>query len=157
VTRYGDGKPDPTLFVNVTALLEESQTPSFRAALYRVVELLPGIKNLSAMTDQLGRRGTAVGYTDDGVRYELIFSPATSAVLEVRGVQVAPVPRTCDPAETLPVPATTVTGPDGKVTQHPAQVIHVPSSCVPAQPAGASGYVVFVASGVVDSDTATTP
>jgi hypothetical protein len=106
--RYADGKPDTTLFVAVTELLEESQTPSFRAALYRVVELLPGIENLGPMTDQLGRHGTAVGFTDSGTRYELIFNPATSAVLEARSVQM-----------------------------------------VRAQPVGATGYVVFVASGVV--------
>lgn len=155
--RYGDGKPDRTLFAALTELLEASQTPSLRAALYRVVELLPGIKNQGAMTDQLGRRGTAVGYTDDGIRYELIFNPATSAVLETRSVQVAPVPRTCDPAETFRVPAKNVRGPQGTITRDPAQVIRVPRFCEPAQPAGASGYVVFVASGVVNSDTATTP
>jgi hypothetical protein len=141
----------------VTELLEESQTPSFRAALYRVVELLPGIESLGPMTDQLGRHGTAVGFTDSGTRYELIFNPATSAVLEARSVQMVREPRTCTPAETLPVPAQAVRGPDGKVTQDPAHVIRVGRTCVPAQPVGATGYVVFVASGVVNSDTATRP
>jgi hypothetical protein len=155
--RYADGKRDMTLFAAVTELLEESQTPSVRAALYRVVELLPGIKNLGPMTDQIGRRGTAVGFMDSGIRYELIFNPATSAILEARSVQVVPVPRTCDPAETFRIPVRTVRGPQGKVTQDPAQIIRVPRSCVPAQPAGATGYVVFAASGVVNSDTATMP
>lgn len=151
--RYADGKPDFTTFVAVSKLLEASQSPSVRAALYGVIKRLPGIMNLGPMTDQLGRHGTAVGLMDAGTRYELIFDPATSAVLEATGVVVTSR-RYCFPATTVHVPATTIHGPHG-VTRLPAHVIHTPRSCIPPQPVGTAGYTAYVASGVVNSATAT--
>jgi hypothetical protein len=50
------------------------------------------------MTDRLGRHGIAVGFMDSGMRYELIFDPATSAVLEATGVVVTSKRPTSPPA-----------------------------------------------------------
>ena len=63
--------------------------PGLRAALYRMIKGLPGIKNLGPMTDRLGRPGVGVGLDAHGVRDELIFDPGTSAVLQEESVVVA--------------------------------------------------------------------
>jgi hypothetical protein len=63
--------------------------PGLRAALYRMIKGLPGIKYLGPMTDRLGRPGVGVGLDAHGVRDELIFDPATSAVLQEESVVVA--------------------------------------------------------------------
>jgi hypothetical protein len=109
--RFADGKPDATTFAAVCQLLESGESPAIRAALYHVLQLLPGIQNMGPSTDRLGRHGIAIGYTYAGTRYELIFDPVTSAVLETSG-----------------------TG-----------------------PGGATGFTIYLASGVVRSDTATLP
>jgi hypothetical protein len=153
--RYADGKPDFTMFIAVSELLEASQSPAVRAALYGVIERLPGIMNLGPMTDRLGRHGIAVGFMDSGTRYGLIFDPATSAVLEATGVVVTSK-RQCNPATTDRIPASTVHGPHG-VTHHAAVVLRWPRFCIPAQAAGTAGYAAYVTSGVVNSDTATPP
>jgi hypothetical protein len=70
--------------------LQSGAPPRIRAALYRMIENLPGIESLGPVTDKLGRHGIGVGLTQDGVRDVLIFDPATSAVLERKGIAVAP-------------------------------------------------------------------
>jgi hypothetical protein len=153
--RYSDGKPDFTTFTSVSELLEASQSPAVRAALYGVIERLPGIMNLGPMTDRLGRHGIAVGLMDSGTRYELIFDPATSAVLEATGVVVTSK-RQCYPATTTTPPASTAHGPHG-IIRRPAHVLRWPGFCIPAQPAGTAAYTAYIASGVVNSDTARPP
>ena len=153
--RYADGTPDVTTFTAVSELLEVSQAPAVRAALYGVIERLPGIMNLGPMKDRLGRHGIAVGFMDSGTRYEIIFDPATSAVLEATGVVVTSK-RQCYPATTSTPPASTVHGPHG-MTRRPAHVLRWPGFCIPAQPAGTAGYTAYIASGLVSSDTATPP
>ena len=44
---------------------------------------------LGTMTDELGRSGTAVAITFDGVRHELLFDPDSSLLLAEREVVVA--------------------------------------------------------------------
>jgi hypothetical protein len=152
--RYADGRPDLTTFAAVTMLLEAGEPPQTMAALYRALKLLPGIEDLGPMTDRIGRRGIGVGLMDYGTRYELIFNVATSAVLEAAAVVVTRQPPQCSPAFT--VPAQTVYDP----RLH--KDIHVPAgrfsrSCDTPDPAGSTGYVVVVTSGIVNSDTATVP
>jgi hypothetical protein len=76
--------------------MPSSAPPRVRAALYRLIENLPGIESLGPMTDKLGRHGIGVGFTQYGVREVLIFDRATSAALEREGIAV-------DPAQ-IPVP-----------------------------------------------------
>jgi hypothetical protein len=68
--------------------LDAGAPPPVRAALYRLIALLPGVKVLGPMTDRLGRPGIGLGFTEYGVRDVLIVDPATSAVLEREGVVV---------------------------------------------------------------------
>lgn len=128
VHKYEGGKADAgATFQFAGTILQSGAPPKVRAALYRLIESLPGVQLLGPMADKLGRHGIAVGYTQYGIRDTLIFDPATSAVLEREGVIV-------DPAEA-------VTGP----AEPPAKAGEV------------LNYTVYVTSGVVNSDTATPP
>jgi hypothetical protein len=104
--------------------LQSGARPEVRAALYRLIESLPGIEALGPMTDKLGRHGVGVGFTEYGVRDVLIFDPVTSAVLEREGVVVEP---------------SQVTVPPGMAHYRLGEVIN---------------YTVYLASGVVNSITA---
>ena len=87
----GGGREDvAATFAFAGTFLQEGAPPQVRAALYRLIQSLPGIEALGPMTDRLGRHGTGVGFTEYGVRNVLIFDPATSAVLERKGIAVDP-------------------------------------------------------------------
>lgn len=122
---FEGGKPtaDAT-FDFAGTFLQAGAPPAVRAALYQLIESLPGVESLGSLTDQLGRQGTGVGYTSHGIRDVLIFDPSTSAVLEREGVVVDP--------------AAVVTGP-GEAPVHAGEVWN---------------YTVYVESGVVSSITA---
>lgn len=79
--------------------LQAGAPPQVRAALYRLIQGLPGIEALGPMTDRLGRHGTGVGFTEYGVRDVLIFDPVTSAVLEREGIAVDPAKIDMPPGE----------------------------------------------------------
>jgi hypothetical protein len=69
-------------FTIIGDLLRETYAPpGVRSALYTVAAQLPGVQLIGAAHDQLGRPGTAVGYTAHGNTQELIFDPQTSALL----------------------------------------------------------------------------
>jgi hypothetical protein len=104
--------------------LQSGASPRVRAALYRMIQRLPGIELLGPMTDRLGRHGIGVGLTGHGVRNVLIFDPATSAVLEREGVAVEP------------------------------SQIHVPPGAPQFVAGELINYTVYKASGVVNSITA---
>lgn len=79
-------------FVIVGDLLRESVAPAkVRAALFKVAAEIPGVELLGTVEDPAGRTGTAVAYTHDGVRSELIFDPATALLLAERDTLVEPV------------------------------------------------------------------
>jgi hypothetical protein len=85
-------------------LLFVSNSPSLRAALYRVIAHLPGVRLLGWRTDRIGRRGIAVAISHRDIREELLFDPATSEVLQTQEIQVAPFRS----PKTPPLPAGTV-------------------------------------------------
>ncbi|MGH3009889.1 MAG: CU044_5270 family protein [Gaiellaceae bacterium] len=73
---------DAETFTIIGDLLRETYAPpGVRSALYTVAAQLPGVQLIGATHDQLGRAGTAVGYTSHGNTQELIFDPQTSALL----------------------------------------------------------------------------
>jgi len=75
--------------VQVGDLLRETDAPpDLRAALYRAAAGLPEVKSLGTMTDELGRRGVGLAIDGAGIRHELVFSAATSALLAERDVLV---------------------------------------------------------------------
>ena len=87
----GGGREDvAATFHFAGTFLQAGAPPHVRAALYRLIQGLPGIEALGPMTDRLGRHGIGVGFTQYGVRDVLIFDPATTAVLEREGIAVDP-------------------------------------------------------------------
>lgn len=91
-------------FVIVGDLLREAVAPAgVRAALFEVAASIPDVELLGTVEDPVGRSGTAVAYTHDGIRSELIFDPATSKLLAERQMLVAPV-------DFIPFPVGTVIG-----------------------------------------------
>jgi hypothetical protein len=87
-------------------LRETDLRPTLRAAIYEVCAELPGIQLLGPVRDPAGRQGTGVAFTDRsrGIRHELIFDPADSALLGEREVVVGGWDKA------LQVPAGTVVG-----------------------------------------------
>jgi len=97
--------PDGEVFTELGDALRESPAPAaLRGALYRTLALVPGIQLVGTVTDSIGRTGTAVSFTEVGVRKELIFDPATSELLAEREILVDPR------AAELNLPAGTVIG-----------------------------------------------
>jgi len=91
VRRFEQGHSRPSAtFVYAATFLNSGSPPALRAALYRVIESLPGTVNLGPVRDALGRPGLGVGLVTSGSRAELIFDPVTTAVLEARTVAVGP-------------------------------------------------------------------
>jgi hypothetical protein len=91
VTRFEHGRSRPSAtFVYAATFLNAGSTAALRAALYRVIESLPGVQNLGRATDRLGRHGQAVGLVTAGTREVLIFDPASTVVLEREMVAVPP-------------------------------------------------------------------
>jgi hypothetical protein len=71
-------------FTLIGDMLRESYLPAaVRAAIYQLTAELPGVELLGEVDDPVGRPGTGIAYTDRrrGTRHELIFDPATSALL----------------------------------------------------------------------------
>jgi hypothetical protein len=82
------------VFFEASRLLFESGSPALRAALYRVIARLPGVKLLGARTHRIRRRGVAVAMTDGARVAEgvVLFDPATSEVLETDVLAMTPSP-----------------------------------------------------------------
>jgi len=103
VRRFEHGRSRPSAtFGYAATFLNAGSPPALRAALYQVIEALPGVANLGPMRDRLGRPGQGIGLVTSGTRSELIFDPASTAVLEERMVAVSP-PR---PGNNLDAPGT---------------------------------------------------
>jgi hypothetical protein len=108
--------------------------PVLRAALYEVVANLSGIEYLGRIKDAAGRPGLAVASTHDGIRTVMIFDPDTAQLLGKNEVLV-------DPDE-----LSVEVGPE----TWPGTIVYGP---------GRRGMVLFsvvyLASGIVESTTAT--
>ena len=74
---HGHSRPSAT-FVYAATFLNAGSTAALRAALYRVIESLPGVQNLGPATDHLGRHGQAVGLVTSGTREVLISDSAST-------------------------------------------------------------------------------
>jgi hypothetical protein len=78
-------------------------SPQLRSALYRVASGLPGVTVREDVEDPVGRRGTALSFTErigpTTNRHEVIFDPATTETLATRLVSWSPGhPRGARPA-----------------------------------------------------------
>jgi hypothetical protein len=69
----------------VKGLLESPVPAPVRAALYRAAALVPGVRYDGRVTDALGRAGVGVSAGKPGSEFELIFDPATGALLGQHG------------------------------------------------------------------------
>jgi len=83
-----EGPPgEAETFTLIGDMLRETYLPSdVRAAIYRLTAELPGVELLGEVHDPVGRLGTGIAFTDRkrGTRHELIFDPATAALLGER-------------------------------------------------------------------------
>jgi hypothetical protein len=71
----------------VVATLVSGRAPAdLRAALYRALALLPGLEVTEQVANLDGHQGTALGYTEHGVRNDLIVDPATGQFIGERRV-----------------------------------------------------------------------
>lgn len=86
---HGHSLPSAT-FAYAAMFLNAGSPPAVRAALYQVIEALPGVRNLGLVRDRLGRLGQGVGLVKAGSRSELIFDPGSTSVLEDEMVAVRP-------------------------------------------------------------------
>jgi hypothetical protein len=70
-------------------LREQASPPRLRAALYRVLKQVPGVRYLGRVRDRLGRPAVGVArMTKRGTRAELLFDPNSSVMLAEREVMI---------------------------------------------------------------------
>jgi hypothetical protein len=83
-----EGPPgEAETFTLIGDMLRGTYLPSaVRAAIYQLTAELPGVELLGEVEDPVGRSGIGIAFTDRrrGIRHELIFDPATSALLGER-------------------------------------------------------------------------
>lgn len=80
-------------FRSITYDFEQATLPArVRSGLYRALALIPGVRYVGTRRDLAGRPGAEVAFDDlqHDVRDELIFDPATSALLGERQVTTSP-------------------------------------------------------------------
>jgi hypothetical protein len=86
---------DAKVFQAAAALLATPVAPArLRAALYRMLGRLDGVRFAGPGTDDMGRPATTVTIATGHLRYELLFDPDRAALLETRQVLVTPEART---------------------------------------------------------------
>ncbi|MGH9129989.1 MAG: CU044_5270 family protein [Acidimicrobiales bacterium] len=141
VQRYerGHGQAFET-FLLAGSFLQETASPALRAALYQVVASLPGVVEKGPATDRLGRKGIAVALLANGISYQLILDPKTSATLQSQSVVIDP---TATPPFPTPAPRKGGGLAVGVVSQPPADTV--------------ASYTIYVSTGIVDSTTAVPP
>jgi hypothetical protein len=82
----GDGPRAARQWEAATDLIDRPAPPAVRAALFRAIGRIPGVRLASDSVDAAGRHGVAVTRTRDGVREELIFDTATHRFLGTRDI-----------------------------------------------------------------------
>ena len=84
---YAAGGSAGEVFTEITDTLRNRPAPPrLRAALYRALALVPGVRLIGPVRDRLGRHGTAFALTPSSVEDEVIIDPATSQTLEERTI-----------------------------------------------------------------------
>lgn len=84
---YAAGKSPREVFTEITDTLRDRPAPpQLRAALFRVLALVPGIQLIGPVHDHLGRTGTAFAMPSGAVKSEVIIDPTTSQTLEERTI-----------------------------------------------------------------------
>jgi hypothetical protein len=70
-------------------------TPRVRAALYRVLATVPGVKLLGPGKDSQGRDGRWIAEERGSLRWKLLIEPSTGRLLEQQEVTLRPLPSPC--------------------------------------------------------------
>ncbi|GAA2127611.1 CU044_5270 family protein [Actinomadura napierensis] len=86
LARQGDGARAERQWEAASDLIARPAPPGVRAALFRAIARIPGVRLRTDSVDAAGRHGVAVTRTRDGVREELIFDPASHRYLGRRDV-----------------------------------------------------------------------
>jgi hypothetical protein len=83
IERYFHVKHEGTtsIFFSAGNILQVGASPTLRAALFKLVEQLPGVSLLGPTKDASGRVGVGVALSTPHIRHILVFNPRTSAVL----------------------------------------------------------------------------
>jgi hypothetical protein len=77
------------VFAQISDALRSLPAPRrLRATLYRAMKHVPGVRLLGEVRDPVGRPALGVARTEDGVRTEVLFDPATATMLAEREVVV---------------------------------------------------------------------
>jgi hypothetical protein len=88
---YAAGHSPYGVFGEIGDELRNRPAPStLRAALYRTLALVPGIRLIGPTRDAVGRRGVAASFTHDGLQDELVIDPKTATMLEERSIVADP-------------------------------------------------------------------
>jgi hypothetical protein len=77
------------LFGEAFDLAVAPASPDVRAEAFRLLASSPGVVNLGAVTDALGRTGVGIAISSGNVQHQLIIDPNTGAVLDMRDVTQA--------------------------------------------------------------------
>src|SRR4029453_2668965 len=91
-TRGHGQSSDEEVLVYISDLLrgggDPLVSPKLRAALYRVMAMIPGGDRVPGVADLAGRKGVAIGRVGDGgrARWDLILDPQTGRVIGEREV-----------------------------------------------------------------------
>ena len=110
-------------FVFATQIIRGTPaSPSLRAAAFRVLASLPGVRAEGTMRDHAGRSGTAVSVKWGDIRRVLIFDPVSARVLEERFLTLPPSRSLMPSYPNLPAGATI-----GFITQQATGVVQGPN------------------------------
>ncbi|MES9540740.1 CU044_5270 family protein [Actinomadura sp. NPDC000600] len=86
LARQGEGDRSDRQWNAVTDRIDRPAPPKVRAALFRAIAEIPGVRLRDDGVDAVGRHGVAVARTDDDVRDEIIFDRASHRFLGTRTV-----------------------------------------------------------------------
>ena len=137
----------------IKGLLESPVPAGVRAALYRAAALIPGVRYDGHVRDALGRAGVGVSAGRPGSEFQLIFDPATGALLgqhsPVVGDSATLAAGVVGSITTLPAGLAPIAGPRGlaPVTVRVSPAVGTPSTAFAVrlrQPVNHGGYRFFV-------------
>lgn len=97
----GEGGRGERLWNAASDLIDRPAPPKVRAALFRAIADIPGVRLRDDGVDAAGRHGIAVTRTQDGVRDEFLFDRATHRFLGTRTVVAEPGNRFGAPGTTV--------------------------------------------------------
>ena len=136
----------------IKGLLESPVPAGVRAALYRAAALIPGVRYDGHVRDALGRAGVGVSAGRPGSEFQLIFDPATGALLgqhsPVVGDSATLAAGVVGSITTLPAGLAPIAGPRGlaPVTVRVSPAVGTPSTAFAVRLANRSATAAIASS-----------